>query len=120
MTPDAIGALVVALLGGSATGSVTSYVLARRREPIERETASAAASREIAEATTELLHPMRDEIARLGVGVREARQDASAARHEAEGLRRIVTDADDYINDLHARWDIHRAKTRPPFWRWLS
>ncbi len=126
--------LVLAVLGGGVVSSLVQAWQAKRKLPIERDTAHAAASREIVEAATELLEPMRAEIADqrqeiaaaredARIARREAdaaREDARAARREAEGLRRIVTDAEDYITDLHAHWDVHRKQAKPPWWRWLD
>ena len=117
------------------------FVVAMRRVPIERTAAHAAASSEIAEAATELLAPLREEVHRLRVRLdaaedrvqtserdsSQARQDALVARREAEAmrselttLRQIAEDADDYIGDLHKRWPHHKQQDRPPVWRWID
>ena len=124
---DAMIQIALALLGGGSVGAILSYLQARRRAPVERDSAHAAASREITEAATELMAPLRHEVERLDREVAkarqeasEARQEAAAARREAESLRRITTEADDYITRLHRDWLALREEERPPAWRWMD
>lgn len=126
--------LASGVLGGTAINAVLSYLLARRRLPVERVSAHAAASREIAQAAESLVEPLRnalqtlderlqraeDDAAKAREDAASARTDAEAARREAGALRKLASEADDYIRDLHARWEAHRVKPHPPFWRWLS
>lgn len=119
--------IALALLGGGVVGSVLSYLQARRRAPIERDSAHAAASREITAAATELIAPLRAEVERLDSEVQEARHEAAQARREArdawarvEAISKVAGEADEYITDLHQRWPIHRTRDQPPPWRWLN
>lgn len=137
MTPDVlplVGQVVAALLGVGFTGAVLTYLTARRRLPIERDSAAAAASGEISKAAASLVQPLREQIDQLRTEVKvaqakateaheaAARAEASAERSAAEVilLRKIATDADDYVTDLHERWPHHRQQDRPPLWRWHS
>lgn len=122
------------VLGGTALNAVFTYILARRRLPVEQDSAAAAASREIAAAAESLVEPLRGVVEQLDARLKRAeedaakaredaavaRTDAEAARREAGALRKLTSEADDYIRDLHVRWDAHRVKPHPPFWRWLS
>ena len=126
--------IAVAALSGSSVAAVLSYWTSRRKLPVERDSAHAAASAELAEAAAALLEPLRGEVTRLDARVQlaeedaakaredaaKAREDAAAARSEAGALRKLASEADDYIRDLHIRWDAHRVKPHPPFWRWLG
>lgn len=126
--------IAVAALSGSSVGAVLSYWTSRRKLPVERDSAHAAASAELATAAAALLEPMQSELARMDERVAlaeedaakaredaaKAREDAAAARSEAGALRKLASEADDYIRDLHIRWDAHRVKPHPPFWRWLG
>lgn len=141
MTPEMALSGVASILGGGVLSAVLVFWASMRRTPIERTSAHAAASSEIADAATELLAPLREEVHRLRDELTEyreeaklarrdaeqARQDALVARREAEAmrselttLRRIAEDADDYIGDLHKRWPHHRQQDRPPPWRWID
>lgn len=134
MTGSVVLQLVLAVLGGGVVSSLVQAWQARRKLPIERDTAHAAASREIVEAATELLDPMRAELAELREESRAAREEARIARREADAAREearaaqrsadrlltIVREAEEYIADLHARWDEHRRQSRPPWWRWMD
>ena len=126
--------LAVAALSGSTLGAVLSYWTSRRKAPVERDSAHAAAAAELSEAAAGMIEPLTAEVKRLDVRVQraeedaakaredaaKAREDAEAARREAGALRKIASEADDYIRDLHVRWDSHRTKPHPPFWRWLG
>ena len=138
MTPETL-TLATLVLGGGGLSAILVFVASMRRAPVERTTAQAAASSEIADAARELIAPLREEVARLRGIVDESRDDARQARGDAEmartdsrgarreallmraemdKLREIATDADDYIGDLYVRWPHHRQQDRPPPWRW--
>ena len=126
--------IAVAALSGSSVAAVLSYWTSRRKLPVERDSAHAAASAELAEAAAALLEPLRGEVTRLDARVQRAeeetilarkdaavaREDAAAARREAATMGKLAGEADDYIRNLHAEWEHHRTKPRPPFWRWLG
>lgn len=119
--------LAAAVLSGSTVGAVLTYLSSRHKAPVERESAHAAASAELAEAAAALVEPLSAEVKRLDARVQQAerdaahaREDAAAARREAASMSKLAGEADDYIRDLHARWEQHRTGARPPFWRWLA
>ena len=141
MTPEMALSGVASILGGGVLSAVLVFWASMRRAPVERTSAHAAASSEIADAATELLAPLREEVHRLRDELTEyreeaklarrdaeqARQDALVARREAEAmrselttLRQIAEDADDYVTDLHQRWPHHRQQDTPPKWRWID
>ena len=115
------------ILSGTTLAAIFTYLLARSKAPVERESAHSAASAELAEAAASLVEPLSNEVKRLDIRVQRAETAASEAHdkaiktdREVAGLRTLTTEADDYIRDLHVRWETHRLKQRPPFWRWLS
>ena len=127
MIEPSILQLAIAALSGTMAGSVLSYLTSRSKAPVERESAHAAASSELAEAAAALVAPLSAEVKRLDARVAaaeadaaEARKDAAAARRDAASMGKLAGEADDYIRDLHLRWDAHRILPRPPRWRWLS
>lgn len=126
--------LAAAVLSGSTVGAILTYLSSRHKAPVERESAHAAASAELAEAAAALVEPLSAEVKRLDARVQQAERDAAHAREDAAVARReaasmsklaasmskLAGEADDYIRDLHARWEQHRTGARPPYWRWLE
>ena len=134
MIPDEVAQGVLAMLSGGTIAAVLSWLAARKRLPIERDSAHAAASREITQAATELMAPLRAEVERLDHEVQELRRESAehrrradiaeakiaAAEAKAAALAKISTEADDYITALHRDWPQVRREDRPPAWRWLD
>lgn len=133
MTPPTIdgnlAALVASLLAavGTVAVAVLGYIASRRKEPIERESATAAASAGIADAAVALVAPYVAQVERLELRVQRAEERAESAERKAESAERkasevgrLASEADDYIRDLHQWWETHRLKPRPPFWRWIE
>lgn len=63
---------------------------------------------------------LREEVRILRDRNEELTEENERILQRAAAQRRLAVEADDYITDLHVRWDTHRVKPRPPYWRWLG
>lgn len=115
------------ILGVGFLGAVLQYAVARKKLPVERDTAAAVASEQIVRAAAALVEPLRQQIEDLEHRVEAAEKATAEARQLAERnatenrtLRRIAADADEYVTDLHERWPHHRQQPAPPRWRWAD
>ena len=64
--------LAVAALSGSTLGAVLSYWTSRRKAPVERDSAHAAAAAELSEAAAGMIEPLTAEVKRLDARVQRA------------------------------------------------
>ena len=63
---------------------------------------------------------LREEVRTLRDQNEELTEENERVVQRAAAQRRLAVEADDYITDLHVRWDAHRVRPRPPYWRWLA
>ena len=63
---------------------------------------------------------LREEVRTLRDQNSELTRENERVLQGAAAQGRLAVEADDYITDLHVRWDSHRVKPRPPYWRWLA
>ena len=63
---------------------------------------------------------LREEVRTLRDRNEELTEENERILQRAATQGRLAVEADDYITDLHVRWDSHRIKPRPPYWRWLA
>lgn len=63
---------------------------------------------------------LREQVSTLRSQNEELTQENERIMQRAAAQGRLAGEADDYITDLHTRWDSHRVKLRPPYWRWLA
>ena len=63
---------------------------------------------------------LREEVRTLRDANDELREESDRAHELAAQQGRRAGEADDYITDLHVRWDTHRVRPQPPHWRWLT
>ena len=63
---------------------------------------------------------LREEVRTLRDRNEELTEENERILQRAAAQGRLAAEADDYITDLHVRWDTHRIKPRPPHWRWLA
>ena len=63
---------------------------------------------------------LREEVRTLRDRNEELTEENERVVQRAATQGRLAVEADDYITDLHVRWDAHRIKPRPPYWRWLA
>ena len=63
---------------------------------------------------------LREEVRTLRDQNEELTEENERVVQRAAAQGRLAVEADDYITDLHVRWDTHRVRPRPPYWRWLA
>ena len=63
---------------------------------------------------------LREEVRTLRDRNEELTEENERILQRAAAQGRLAVEADNYITDLHVRWDSHRVKPRPPYWRWLE
>ena len=63
---------------------------------------------------------LREEVRTLRDRNEELTEENERILQRAAAQGRLAAEADDYITDLHVRWDTHRVRPRPPYWRWLA
>ena len=63
---------------------------------------------------------LREEVRTLRDRNEELTEENERILQRAAAQGRLAVEADDYITDLHVRWDSHRVHPRPPYWRWLG
>ena len=63
---------------------------------------------------------LREQVRTLRNQNEELTEENERILQRAATQGRLAAEADDYITDLHVRWDSHRVRPRPPFWRWLA
>ena len=63
---------------------------------------------------------LREEVRTLRDRNEELTEENERILQRAAAQGRLAVEADNYITDLHVRWDSHRVKPRPPHWRWLE
>ncbi len=63
---------------------------------------------------------LREEVRTLRNQNEELTEENERILRRAAAQGRLAAEADDYITDLHVRWDSHRITPHPPHWRWLA
>ena len=63
---------------------------------------------------------LREQVRTLRNQNEELTEENERILQRAAAQGRLAVEADDYITDLHVRWDTHRVRPRPPHWRWLA
>ena len=102
---------------------VASWLVSRSGIRAKRIESAASPYERLAERVVTLeeqVDKLREEVRTLRDANDELREESERAHALAAQQGRLAGEADDYITDLHARWDSHRVQPRPPLWRWLA
>lgn len=132
MTPEIISNVIIAAFSLVAGGGVWQYWIARRRAPLDQQTADVAAADTTVGMTLAFAQQLNTNYTRISTELENARAETKALAERfrvlEEALRNkerdntqltgIVQDFNLSWDDLEGRWDVHKlgahAPARPP------
>lgn len=132
MTPEIISNIIVAAFSLIAGGGVWQYWIARRRAPLDQQSADVAAADTTVGMTLAFAQQLNTNYTRISTELDNARAETKALaerfrvleemlhlkERDNNQLNGIVQDFNLSWDDLEGRWDVHKlgaqAPTRPP------